>query len=81
MEQLSARTDAAIRANVEQVALTHLSLQLAVDFEKRVLTGCALWTCELREAAAEVVFDTKKLSIERPIPASTCVQAPVSRLT
>ena len=65
MDQLSARIDAAIRANVEQAALTHLSLQLAVDFERRVLSGCALWTCELKAATAELVFDTKKLSIER----------------
>jgi len=63
--QLSSRVDHCTRSNVEEVVLTHLSLTLDVDFERKVLAGCAAWTATLLAPTAKLILDTKALAVER----------------
>ncbi len=51
-------------ARPEKAAVKHLSLNLAVDFERKQLTGSAALTIENR-GARELVLDTNGLSIAR----------------
>ena len=44
--------------------VTHLALDLTVDFESRTLGGSATWQLSNPEAASEVVLDTRDLDIE-----------------
>lgn len=48
-------------AKPEQARANHLELDLTVDFEKRVLTGTALYSIE---GSKQIIFDTKDLSIQ-----------------
>ena len=43
----------------------HLALDLTVDFESRTLTGRATWHLAPTDAATEVGFDTRDLTIEK----------------
>ncbi|MDB5234456.1 MAG: aminopeptidase [Hymenobacter sp.] len=51
-------------ASLGPVRVSHLALDLAVSFDNRTLTGTATWLLANAEAAREVVFDTRDLSIE-----------------
>ncbi len=51
-------------SNPEQIAVTHISLDLNVDFTKKVLTGSAMLDVERGDQnATTIVLDTKGLSI------------------
>ena len=53
-------------ANLSEVRCTHLHLNLAANFETKVLSGEVTHSLHLlQEAVAEVVFDTRGLSISR----------------
>ena len=64
-DALSSRVDHCTRSNVEEVVLTHLSLTLDVDFERKILSGCAAWTAEVLAPTAKLILDTKALAVER----------------
>ena len=51
-------------ASASPVRVTHLALELAVDFEQQVLTGTAIWRLSHTAGAQEAVFDTRDLTIE-----------------
>ncbi len=51
-------------ANPEQITLTHIALDLTVDFERRVLEGDATLTIKRNEVAADtLILDTRDLTI------------------
>lgn len=64
-DALSSRVDHCTRSNVDEVVLTHLSLTLDVDFEHKVLTGCASWTATVLAPTTKLILDTKALAVER----------------
>jgi|TARA_B100000524_G_scaffold347468_1_gene249536 leukotriene-A4 hydrolase len=48
---------------LDQVTYKHLALDLDVDFDARVIRGCATWRLSLSEACTLIKLDTKSLSI------------------
>lgn len=47
------------------VVVTHLDLNLNVDFDKKVLTGLATWDIENKTAATTIIFDTKDIAVSK----------------
>ncbi|MEO8147897.1 MAG: M1 family metallopeptidase [Bacteroidia bacterium] len=45
--------------------VTHLDLNLNVDFDKKVLSGSATWDIENKTEATEIIFDTKDLNVSK----------------
>jgi leukotriene-A4 hydrolase len=54
-------------ANVNEVRTTHLTLDLSVDFDKKVLSGTAKWDIKNYTRAKKIVLDVGKLSIKEII--------------
>ncbi len=52
-------------ANVSDVRVTHLDLELHVDFDARQLAGSATWTFDNLTQAGQIIFDTRNLDIQR----------------
>ena len=52
-------------ARPDYAVIKHLDLSLNVDFSSQILTGKAVWTIENPAKAAEIVFDSKQLNIEK----------------
>jgi leukotriene-A4 hydrolase len=52
-------------ARPAEARLTHLNLQVAVDFENKKLNGVAEWDLEHAKDAERVVLDTRELQIEK----------------
>lgn len=52
-------------ANISAVNTTHLHLNLSVDFEAEKLTGNVVHTINNKAGAAEMIFDTHSLTIEK----------------
>ncbi|CAN8001571.1 unnamed protein product [Ixodes hexagonus] len=53
-------------ANLKQCVVTHLHLDVEIDFERKVLAGFVDLTCEKRsQAAKSLVLDTQDLNIKR----------------
>lgn len=48
----------------EQAVVKHLSLNLEVDFSKKILMGTATWQIETAADAEEIYFDTRGLTIK-----------------
>ena len=61
---LSLPTDPHSHAGSSPARAHHLGLDLVVDFAARTLAGSATWHLAPAEAAPEVVFDTRDLTIE-----------------
>ena len=57
-------TDPHSYAGTSPVRAHHLALDLTVDFASRTLAGSATWHLANADAAGEVVFDTRGLTIE-----------------
>lgn len=51
-------------ANPAEAVVRHLELDLTVDFENRIIWGSADYTVSLADAAQEIIFDTRDLTIE-----------------
>ncbi|WP_345163548.1 M1 family metallopeptidase [Pontibacter saemangeumensis] len=51
-------------AQPEEAVTRHLDLDLAVDFDKKMLTGQASYLIENKTGTDEIVFDTRGLNIE-----------------
>lgn len=45
--------------------VTHLDLDLHIDFNDKVLSGVASWKIDNKREADEIIFDTKQLSISK----------------
>ncbi|TKC57551.1 M1 family metallopeptidase [Pedobacter hiemivivus] len=45
--------------------VTHLDLDLKVNFEQQQITGKAIWTIDNKAKAKEIIFDDSKLNIEK----------------
>lgn len=45
--------------------VTHLDLDLHIDFNDKILSGVASWNIDNKRDAKEIIFDTKKLSINK----------------
>lgn len=52
-------------ARPEEASITHLSLDLTVDFEKKILSGKARLNIKASEDAKEIILDTRDLVIEK----------------
>jgi leukotriene-A4 hydrolase len=52
-------------ANIEEVRMTHLSLDLNVDFVKETLKGSATLQLDHKKKTRKLVLDSKKLNIEK----------------
>jgi len=59
-----ARPDPHSFSRPDQVAVTHLSLELEVSFEARRLSGVATLTLDNRSGASELVLDTRQLDVQ-----------------
>ena len=57
--------DAHSFADPQRARVTHLKLDLQVDFSKRILTGTASFDLQLAAGCTQVVFDTRKLQLQR----------------
>jgi len=70
----AAITDPHSYARADRTAVTHLALELGVDFATKQLTGTATLTLARRVAGAELILDTDGLQIDA---ASDCAGAPL----
>ena len=52
-------------ANPNEARVTHLSLDLEVDFEAHVLSGVAAYTIKTYGEAEKIIFDTDNLNIDK----------------
>ncbi len=52
-------------AKPNDVVVTHLDLNLNVDFDKKVLTGSATWDIDNKTNDTTIIFDTKNLAISK----------------
>lgn len=52
------------RSNADSVKVTHLSLDIAVDFAQKKIKGSARWNFEFLKSSSSIVFDTKDLTID-----------------
>lgn len=59
-----AQPDPHSAAKPAEAVVTHLSLKLAVDFEKKVLSGMATYRIDKSEKSREIWLDTRNLKIE-----------------
>lgn len=59
-----ASTDPHSFARPEEARVTHLMLDLSVDFEQKTLRGSASYQLEVAEGANELILDTRDLKIE-----------------
>ena len=51
--------------NLSGPVVTHLDLQLQVNFEKELLTGKASWTIKNEEQSTAIIFDDAGLNITK----------------
>lgn len=49
----------------DEAIVRHLSLNLTVDFEKKILSGTATLDVELKNNSTQVILDTRNLNIEK----------------
>lgn len=49
----------------EKAVVTHLDLDIKVDFATQQISGKAVWTINNRAKGPEIIFDTRKLQIEK----------------
>ena len=52
------------QSNANEIKLTHLSLNLNVDFRREIITGIATWYWDTNTAARKIVLDTHDLEID-----------------
>jgi leukotriene-A4 hydrolase len=52
-------------ARPDEAVVRHLALDLAVDFERQILSGSATLTIDVHDGARELVLDTNGLTIDR----------------
>ena len=52
-------------ARPEEASVTNLSLDLIVDFDKKILSGKAILTLKVADDATEIILDTRDLQIEK----------------
>lgn len=58
-------TDIHTHAQPEKVVVTHLNLNLDVNFDAKVLSGYARWDIDNKSQSKEVIFDCNGLTIEK----------------
>ena len=61
----AAMVDPHSRANLNQVRQTHLDLKIAIDFQRRVISGTARLTIENDADATQLILDTRSMDIDR----------------
>src|SRR5215207_251700 len=50
-----------------EAVVKHLALDIAVDFEKKILSGSAKLDIEVKDNATEIILDTRDLNIEKVV--------------
>ncbi len=51
-------------SNADSISIKHLFLDIAVDFDKKRISGSATWTIENTNKLSEIIFDTYDLTID-----------------
>ena len=64
-QELIVKQDPHSYARSNESKVTHLSMNLAVDFEKKILKGKATLTIQSEAGANKIHLDTKDLNIEK----------------
>ena len=64
-ETSAAASDPHSQAKPADAVVTHLNLDIKVDFETQVISGKAIWDVNNITGAKDIIFDTKQLSIEK----------------
>src|SRR5258705_8658878 len=54
-------------SNPDEAVVKHLTLNLSVDFEKKILSGTAMLDVELKNNTTKIILDTRDLNIEKVI--------------
>jgi len=70
------------QSNADEVKLTHLSLNIEVDFRTKEIKGTATWYLDSNTKAAKIILDTHDLTIDSVryadgTPANFTLEAPV----
>ncbi len=63
--QAIARVDPHSFANIDQVQVTHISLDLNADFNKKQLSGSAILSLKWLKPADELIIDSSELSLQK----------------
>lgn len=66
------------QSNADSVAITHLDLDIAVDMDKKQISGSALWQISNTHKVKEVRLDTHELTIDSVLVDGTKVQHSLS---
>lgn len=67
MKEINSTNDPHSFAQPEMAVVTHLQLDLNVDFETKILSGSAQWEFNKKQDAREIIFDTDFLNIEKAV--------------
>src|SRR5436190_9996181 len=54
-------------SNPDEAVVKHLTLNLTVDFNKKILSGTAMLDVELKNNASQIILDTRDLNIDKVI--------------
>jgi len=54
-------------SNPNEARVTHLHWKAAVDFDKKIINAVAAWDIQPSTSASHIIFDTKKLTIEKVV--------------
>src|SRR5829696_8901462 len=60
-------TDPHSFSNPDEAVVKHLTLNLTVDFEKKILSGTAMLDVEMKNNATKIILDTRGLNIDKVI--------------
>lgn len=64
-EELNVTHDMHSYAHPEEAVITHLSLNLVVDFDQKKISGTALYDIKVSADADSIIFDTRDLDISK----------------
>lgn len=62
-ESVTVAKDLHTQSNADEVLISHLNLDVAVNFESRIIEGTATWTIDNKQKAEELRLDTYELTI------------------
>lgn len=54
-------------AQPEEVSVSHLNLEIDVDFDQKVISGTATYDLNNHTGASEVIFDTRELTVSKVV--------------
>ena len=67
MAQVSVPKDPSSYANFDEITISHLDLDLKVDFDAEKLCGSAILHCEALKPTKQLILDSRDLQVEKVI--------------